>query len=1723
MTSFIAELKRRLQQADLPLVVSALRNQAQLWADLQQSEFSAQALEAAAGNRDYWSPAYLGLLRLNQAPQFEALRATPMQAVGEKLRYQAASAYEQLAAEGLAEDQSIPDLAQAALLALALRERRRLLNGWEQLPDDLSIAPAEFWKLPLACLFGLTPNPQELLACLLSPNQNTDLHLLGLHALVSNPLPLDQQSSHLLEIIAQFDLPQFLTVLRHLARLHTPLAQQAALLALENLQDHESKEVSELSQIERLMLQAEIHQIGGQSGQATPLLSAAWEASQRLQSDLAAKLADSAAQDRDAVVNLAALQESGELIDPKKLRALNSAKDYKSPTALLAAARVALKSGDSEEAESMAKAALQAARKSAELAQYEAAAWLRQLGELFIDLQLPLEARQAAQLAMESSPNDAEGAAFLNQVLNITGDFAEALQAAHLAAALAPQRGDLRRLLAKSLQADGEPREALTEWQTLLESEQVADIEDLLSCAEAALLCGETQTCIEVCQRALSEQATNGVAHTLIGKALLAQGEDSSALEHLHRATELAPAHLEAWLALAQQQRAKGAAADALDSLLAAQQFAAPSAALQSMLGEIYLSLSRHEEALTAFKRAAELSAGQADKDLAARTALQLSALLYELGQRDEGRRVLEQAHQRFPAHAELALEYAKLLLANGEPKPALAALNIALVADPENIEVLVDAARAQLAAGEDPAEAERMLKKVTGRKDAPLEAQALFAEALAAQGKHVEAEFEFEAALDSDLIKDPAWKKRVVLGKALSQAANGQGAAAIAALEKMDKSQPGDLDILRALCAVYQQAHRPEEAFQIAHKVYLGAPQDEQTLLWYADQVQGLGKAEEARKALSKAAKASSSPQLVHRLAGLLWENEDKAAALDSLANLLSGTDGAALLQAGHFLMEKDAAVESIPYFKRAIETTKQPEPALLAALTKAYEESGQLSEALDNLEEEIQLVPHRPQGLAKKAELLQRLGRPQAALETLDQALDLLPEDVNLLSSKANLLRANQDWSAALDLAEKALSLDGENLQLLQTASELALACLQPERARAHLAQMSSKVPPTIEMACLQAELALEANEELEAAKALAPVLDSGEDHPRVLALQARLAARRGDMAEAEQLFAKAVQISRELPKQQNDIFSQIGLARAAQKLNDWVSAVDLLKAVSKDNPAMALAQFSLGKALVQCAEWEQLCEASQAKIAAHQTGDSSKEIQAAFAAAKSIASSAPAQALIEHWQAHAELRLAADVNLSELPKGYPNTAGEAAALLFAARRQGIVISVEERVRAFHQSPDALVERALASSDQDTQSALKWMQAACEQNPLLAPYHALAAIFAHRLNETEQALQHITRALALSPGQPSWLALAGDLQSRSGSLLEAVEAFKQAVQLEPGEARHAFNLGQAQLAARLFADALASLQQAAQLQPKNQDYVLALAKAYRQAGDLTQAKAKAAQAHKLAPQAPAALLLQAELALEEKDAQTAKAVTEQALKLAPKDVEALRVFAESLNALGQVEDAIAVLERATEHAGDPVALLVRRAQLLGENGGLSEIVKLSQLYPDRAEVFFALSEILALAGDFKEAIQAAQRAAKKSVEHLPRESQARIHLHLGQLLKHSGQLDQSLHHLDEAAQLAPHLLESHIERGRVFLARRQQGQAMEAFKQAASVAPHEALPHFEAGLALKEAKDYGAAENELRQAAKLAPKNRQIQRQLAAVIALNLVHQPQETEMAR
>ncbi|UYN89525.1 MAG: tetratricopeptide repeat protein [Anaerolineales bacterium] len=1703
MSSFIADLKTRLPQSEWPLVVAALRNEPTLWAELQDAGFGAQALEAAGTQRNAWSPAFLGLLRLGQAGLHEELRAKLMDAVAEKLRYQAASAYEQVSTQGAT---NAPDVEQAALLALALRERRRVLGNWEQLAQDLSIAPAEFWKLPLAALFGMLPQPQELLAALLSA-PNAELHKLGLHALTSNPLTVDEQSAVLLETIADYPIPQFLAVLRQLAHMHLPLARQAARFALHKLENEPQGEGSELSQIERLLLQAEIRQLSGQPEDAAPLLHAAWGAAQRVQAELAGKLAENAAVHADAP-GLAAMPESA--------AAAAKSAGSKHPAALIAAARVALKSGDVAEAQRMAAAALAAAQDSAA---GENATLMRQLGEIFVDLKLGEAARQAAELAVQHAPNDADSAAFLSRVMTLCNEPERALQAAHLAAALAPERSDLRRQLAKALQASQQGAAAYGEWQAVLAQDEEPTLDDLFGLAQSALDADEIGECIQACQRVLAVQATHGGAHALMGKALVAQGDANSAIEHLRRATELAPAQHEAWIVLAELLRDQGDVQAARDTLFNAQQFTKPNPELQHLLGEIYLTLEENEAALGAFSRAVELlaePAAQPNTVLAQNTILQLGRLQRVLGHSNQARHTLERGVQSYPQHAGLQHELGKLLLALKEAPAALAALQVTLQAEPANSEALLDAAQAQLLTGA-AAEAEGLLR--TALEQRPLAmATALLGEALAAQAKHGEAIHEFEAALRSELAQEPGWNKRLVLGKALAQAKQGEHEEALRVLEALDVTNPNDPDVLHALCMAYSHAGRTEEAFQIASKVYMTSGKDEHDVLWFANQAEALGKNEDARRALGKGIAEHGSAAHILRLAELEWQDGTHEKAVDTLAALLRSANGAALAKAGRFLLERRAAATSVSYFKRALELEQTP--ALLDALTEAYEHSQQWNEALATIEKNLTAEPGQPALLARKARILQAAGRPQAALEVLEQAIERMPDDLGLLANKARLLRAAGEWAAALTAAEKAFHLDHSHQPLLQLAVELALATLQPERARALLAEATPNSAPDAELACLQAELALDSNEELAAAKALAPALESDQPGPRVLALQSQMAARRGDRTQAEQYLNTALEMVNTKFSEPQDALTLISLARAAQGLLNYEAAVNLLQLAVKLVPGQALAQFALGKAIVQRAEWQQLCAASNA-LAAPGADSTSPEVyaaaRAAFTAALSTAPFAGARAQLEHWLARAALRFGNNADVEALPTGYPSSAGEAAALVYAAHMRGDLRTVEANAKGFWRSPEVLVERALAFGDADASSALKWMLGALEQKPHLAPYHALAARFAQQAGQAQTALEHIRQAIALSPVQAMWQAFAGKLLQQAGALADAIDYFEHAVAMQPQDAERHFELGQAQLDAEQYPLAQKSLEQAAKLQPKSAAYALALAQAYKLAGDLKQAGEKAAAAQKLAPNSNAALVLQAEIALHNNETATAKSLAESALRLAPTDSKALSLYAECLHAVGEVDDALAVLERSEQYAQDKLPIQLRRAQLLPAEKGLSEVLRLSKANTERPDVYLTLSEMLANTGETLDAIHAAQRAAKKA-DSLPLPQQARLHLHLGKLLKASGQLDQSLHHLDEAAALAPHLSDVQIERGQVFLSRRQFKQAMQALELAAAAAPHSPQPHLQAAQALKDVKDYTAAEAALRKAAQLAPRERSIQRQLAAVIALNLIHQPQE-----
>jgi tetratricopeptide (TPR) repeat protein len=229
--------------------------------------------------------------------------------------------------------------------------------------------------------------------------------------------------------------------------------------------------------------------------------------------------------------------------------------------------------------------------------------------------------------------------------------------------------------------------------------------------------------------------------------------------------------------------------------------------------------------------------------------------------------------------------------------------------------------------------------------------------------------------------------------------------------------------------------------------------------------------------------------------------------------------------------------------------------------------------------------------------------------------------------------------------------------------------------------------------------------------------------------------------------------------------------------------------------------------------------------------------------------------------------------------------------------------------------------------------------------------------------------------------------------------------------------------------------------------------------------------------------------------------------------------------MLARSLSGLDRSDEALATLDKALTQVRDPLPFQIERARLLlrskSPDAALQALQELADQYPSEPNVLSLLAECLAEAGQREAAIQTAQRALRASHEGPVGQSpleHANIHFQLGRLLRRAGQLDGAIHHLSEAIQHAPGYIEPYLELGHTHQERREYSQALNAYHQATLMAPSDSRGFYHSGVAFKESKDYLSAESMLRKAANLSPDDLGIHRLLAAVVALNLVHNRRE-----
>lgn len=638
-TSFIVELKRTIPEATWSYVIAALRKDTLIWESLQftHGDFGQRVLARGSGRPEDYSAAALALLALDYPTPLKNLRSSPLQSVE--------SSFHQRTAQTLDEDTLT--LEQAGLRALNLREHRLDKGSWVGLTGELNEAAPTV----LACLYGMIPEPLEMLQAIIQSGDSTSSdfdsqakpYALVLHSLLSNPIPLKRQAQILEGLVEGLSPQQRLILLRQLVNQRPFLATSLARLITNHTDDQPNQPgtLDPLDELDPLVCQAESYHISAQHAEEISVLIKSQKVSRRIQARLSAKLARAAAQNNDGSAALSAWEQASRidpdspyylsgliltLLDLDRLADAQTLIDAFPPDApphpllFLAKARLSAH-GQDHDLESARMAAIQALELaiSQPLDHAEHIDFLFSVTNLFLDYDLPDEATRAAQFALQVQPDDPNSLALLAQAHHAAGDPAEALNAIHVAVALTPDRLDLRYQLAESLETTGEWEAALDERSIILERIENPSPSDLRATATCALHARQPEQAVQICEQMLhirSDQDTfayerhdadDGLTFALLGEATAAIGDNQTALEYLQRATDLAPQHAVPWTALARVYQLASQPQEALEALRTGTHSASDQPEVHLTLGETLLANDSPTQALAALRRAADL------------------------------------------------------------------------------------------------------------------------------------------------------------------------------------------------------------------------------------------------------------------------------------------------------------------------------------------------------------------------------------------------------------------------------------------------------------------------------------------------------------------------------------------------------------------------------------------------------------------------------------------------------------------------------------------------------------------------------------------------------------------------------------------------------------------------------------------------------------------------------------------------------------------------------------------------------------------------------------------------------------------------------------------------------------------------------------------------------------------------------------------------------------
>lgn len=1382
--------------------------------------------------------------------------------------------------------------------------------------------------------------------------------------------------------------------------------------------------------------------------------------------------------------------------------------------------------------------------------------------------------------AIAIKPDIAENWILLTNLQEREGDTSGVLDTLQSAVEVLPQDVHIQRRLAEKLEQNENWVRAFVYRENVLRFSLSPQLLDVMAYACCALHVGQPEVTIRVCETVLDKDADNGMANSLAGQAFYQLGEDEKARHYLSRATLLAPDVADSWLllselynrdgddqrsletlraavlavpnsvkvnlALAEASIAAGLTSQALPFLRQAAKLAPESAEVSLRLGRALFSLKQYDEARLSLEQAVQKWPQDAD------LALTYARIMLALGKTDEALPGLELVVQGGNADFDVLIMYVKALLGDK---------NVFLCDTPcPDFSRLVNARYA--------------LEKARQIKPEDFETSLLYAEVLAAQSEGQLAFECYQQLVDHPLAGSAEWHWRVMggLGKVALQQQEVE--TALAVLKEAVQSRPENVLLQRLLAEALLLAQLRDEAMQTARTILKLASNDIHVLLWFADIASKLeedGEAIEALTCVTELDATNAENWLLLAEACVRTGNEDETRrALSSLLKFeqLSGTHWRRVAYVFLALNDRASALSSLG---QALVQEDSQSVDFLFELSSLQAAMGDHEAALYSVQQAIALAPSDAVLQVFEADLLLKLDRPQAAQACLERALAILdtgfavaPRDhfymliktglmaeqwLETVRSKsgihiriAHLLRMGGNHSSALYHAQKAAEFLPDNLVCRFFAFDVALALLQGDGVLQPLAVLEGEAQQIdaerdrtphawMSLLCARAELALEKGDETTVAELVRKGLEFAPDAARLQAIQARLLIRQGQLKTAEEIYSKLAELVAGHEAFQaeavSDFFGDelvlywqqenyLWLAQVAFDLCLWDQALRFFELTLARHADNGYVMLQYAKALVMGAEKQRLFD--EVDCVSHAPGQESlsketfAKLEKALASAWQVSNSRE----VKRW--HARGHLAFDLtpqSIEGLDK-LSDVLDDKAAIVAALRQlKNPKLALELALR-LPEKADYLIQRALCYQGNGAEVGLEYARQAVEDCPADPIYNAVAALLAREAGLTEQALGALETALRSWGNEPEWHAIAARLALEIGMAEESLYHWKQAFSLQPTKVEYALALGEAYLEQNDYSKAIQVLRNASQISADQVKIWFLLSEAYQRVGDLLEALECARMADQLDSTSSDAALLCGRICLQMKDYQTAYRYAQEGLKRQPELQEAWLLMCHILQDQGKLQEALDVLDSMPQEHQLSKPVFYERVRLTRQRydaqTALPLAQKLEELYPNRSDVLGLLAMVLADCGEFADAERAALAALRLQPEN------PELNLLLGRLMRKSGQLDTAIHHLSQAIVQSPQMFEAYQELGATYQERRELLQALQVYEMGIKVLPDEPRLFYAAALVMREIKDYVGAEAMLRKASELSPDDLNIRRQLGAVIALNLVHNPQE-----